>query len=132
MLAVLVAMWGTQTALLRWQWPDYNFATAHLIPAAFLVFLFAFTGLTRRWERKLHSGATTLPRVFNFFLMWKMSKMVVGVVMVFYCWQIFDVLEFRLFLILFAVFYAVFMGLETVALRGIERRYKPTETEGRK
>ncbi|MDR0729596.1 MAG: hypothetical protein LBF19_05700 [Prevotellaceae bacterium] len=131
MVIILVAMWATMAALLRWQWPDYNFPTAHIIPAIFLVFLLIFTGLTRRWERRLCTGVTTLPMVFNFFLMWKMSKMIVGVVLVFCC-QGFGGLEFRVFLILFALFYIVFMGLETYALRGIESRYKAAETEKKK
>ncbi|MDR2361416.1 MAG: hypothetical protein LBD91_01645 [Prevotellaceae bacterium] len=131
MAIILAAMWATMAALLRWQWPDYNFPTAHIIPAVFLVFLLIFTGLTRRWERRLCSGATTLPLVFNFFLMWKMSKMIVGVVLVFCC-QGLGGLEFRVFLILFALFYVVFMGLETSALRGIESRYKAAETKEKK
>lgn len=131
MVAVLAAMWGVMAALFRWQWPDYYFATAHLIPAIFLLFLLIFTGLIRRWKRKLQTGATTLPLVFNFFLMWKMAKMIVGVVLIFCC-QGFGGLEFRVFLILFALFYIVFMGLETYVLRGLERQYKQTETNERK
>jgi hypothetical protein len=123
MAITLVVLWIAMAAVFQWALPAYNFATSHIIPAVFLGFLLVFALLSARWEQKLQAGTTTLPQVFNFFLMWKMSKMIIGVVLVFCC-QTFGGWEFRIFLILFAVFYMVFMALETIALRGIERRYK--------
>jgi hypothetical protein len=128
MAAILLLLWAAMMIVFKNVMPQYDFATAHIIPAVFLAFLLLFTLLSARWEKKLADDSVSLPQVFNYFLMWKMSKMLVGVVLVFCC-QTFERMEFRVFLILFALFYIVFMVLETFALRGIERRYKNLETE---
>jgi hypothetical protein len=127
-IGVLLLLWAGMEMLFRWSLPQYDFVECRYIPLLFLVFLLLYTWLTARWEKKLQTGAITLPHVFNYFLMWKMAKMVVGVVLIFCC-QTFGGMAFRAFLILFALFYIVFMGLETFALRGLERRYKRSKTE---
>jgi hypothetical protein len=115
--------------LFRWVIPQYNFVESRYIPALFFALLLSFTALTSRWEKKLQEGSATLAHVGNYFLIWKMGKLIGALVLFFVCYLNFDYLAFRVFLVLFLLFYSVFMGLEIFALRRIERRYKLSKTE---
>lgn len=130
-LAVLVCLllWVCMEIILRWWMPLYNFAECRYIPVLFLVFLLAFAGLTRRWEKKLREGSVLSAQVGNYFLIWKMSKLVIALLLFFICYLTLDASVFRAFLILFLLFYLVFMGLEVFVLRSIERRYKQPNIE---
>ncbi|MDR2358725.1 MAG: hypothetical protein LBD87_02835 [Prevotellaceae bacterium] len=127
-IAVWLLLWACMEIVLRWVTPQYNFMECRYIPALFLVFLLAFAGLTRQWKKKLREGGVMPAQVSNYFLIWKMSKLVVALLLFFVCFLTLDASVFRVFLILFLLFYLVFMGLEVFVLRSIERRYKQPET----
>ncbi|MDR3350625.1 MAG: hypothetical protein LBN98_03110 [Prevotellaceae bacterium] len=124
--AVWLLLWVGMEITLRWAAPQYNYALAacRYIPALFLIFLLVFTGLVGRWEKKLQEGSLTPAHVGNYFLIWKMSKLVVALLLFFFCYLTMEASVFRAFLLLFLLFYLVFMIMETFTLRSIERRYK--------
>jgi hypothetical protein len=129
-IAVWLLLWAGMEAALRWGLPQYDFTECRYVPVLFLVFLLAFAGLTSRWEKKLQEGSVTPAQVSNFFLMWKMSKLVVALLLFFFCYlTALDTSIFRAILILFLLFYIVFMGWEVFVLRSIERRYKSFQIE---
>ncbi|MDR0582277.1 MAG: hypothetical protein LBG31_04855 [Prevotellaceae bacterium] len=128
-IAVWLLLWTGMEILLRWVMPQYNFTECRYVPVLFLCFLLAFAGLTRQWEKKLREGSILPAQVNNYFLIWKMSKLVVALLLFFICYLTLDAPVFRVFLISFLLFYLVFMGLEIVALRGIERHYKRPDTK---
>jgi uncharacterized protein YacL len=124
-IAVWLLLWAGMEAVLRWGLPQYDFVECRYIPALFLIFLLAFAWFTSRWEKKLRKGSATPAHVSNYFLMWKMGKLVVALLLFFFYYlTALDASIFRAFLILFLLFYVVFMGLEVFVLRSIERRYK--------
>ncbi|MDR1405970.1 MAG: hypothetical protein LBI89_02045 [Prevotellaceae bacterium] len=115
--------------VLRLAIPQYNFAECRYVPVLFLVFLLVFTGLSLRWEKKWQAGSITPAHIGNYFLIWKMSKLVVALLLFFLCYLWLDSMAFRAFLITFLLFYVVFMGLEIFVMRGMERRGKHSGTE---
>ncbi|MDR2801734.1 MAG: hypothetical protein LBB31_00775 [Prevotellaceae bacterium] len=127
--AVWLLLWACMEVALWWALPQYNFVECRYIPALFLLFLLIFAGLSQRWEKKLLENSATPAHVSNYFLMWKMSKLVIALALFFVCYLTLDAPVFRAFLILFLLFYLVFMGLEIAVLRSIERRYKLPKTE---
>ncbi|MDR0694380.1 MAG: hypothetical protein LBF81_03665 [Prevotellaceae bacterium] len=128
-VAVWLLLWVCMEIILRWVAPQYNFTECRYIPVLFLIFLLAFAGLTRQWEKKLREGSVMPAQVNNYFLIWKMSKLVIALLLFFVCYLVLDASIFRAILILFLLFYLVFMGLEVLVLRGIGRRYNHLKIE---
>ncbi|MDR3133238.1 MAG: hypothetical protein LBU42_04360 [Prevotellaceae bacterium] len=128
-MAVWLLLSAVTEILLRRVIPQYDFVECRYIPALFLVFLLIFAGLVWRWEKKLQEGSVTPAHVSNYFLMWKMGKLVIALLLFFFCYLWLDASIFRAFLFLFLLFYLVFMGLEIFVLRSIERRYKRPQTD---
>ncbi|MDR0414391.1 MAG: hypothetical protein LBH84_03140 [Prevotellaceae bacterium] len=93
------------------------------VPALFVLFVAIFRWLMARWENKLLTGKKTILHAFNYFLAWKLAKMLVSVVLI-VCYMKFFGGRLMVFLISFALLYVEFMWMETVAWRGVERRMR--------
>jgi hypothetical protein len=89
-------------------------------PLLFALFAAAFRGLMARWKRKLCADKKKAQQVFNYFLMWKLIKMLVSVAIIVCYMKLFGD-RLRVFLISFALFYVELMWVEVAAWRGMEQ-----------
>jgi hypothetical protein len=90
-------------------------------PLLFVVFAALFRGLMARWRSKLRTDKRKIQQAFNYFLMWKMVKMLVSVALI-VCYMKFFGEQLRVFLISFALFYVELMWVEIAAWKSVEQR----------
>ncbi|MDR1417545.1 MAG: hypothetical protein LBJ57_09055 [Prevotellaceae bacterium] len=90
-------------------------------PVLFVLFIAVFRWLIARWEKSLRANKKTIQHVFNYFLTWKLAKMLVSVALM-VCYMKFFGERLVAFLISFALLYVELMWMETAAWRSVERR----------
>ncbi|MDR1023462.1 MAG: hypothetical protein LBL94_09375 [Prevotellaceae bacterium] len=93
------------------------------IPMVFVLFVAVFRWLMARWKKMLRTGKKTILHAFNYFLAWKLAKMLVSVALV-VCYMKFFGGRLMMFLISFALFYAELMWVEMSAWRAVELKIK--------
>jgi hypothetical protein len=121
MVAALLALSACMSLLVQLLRPRYVYG--YLVPCLFLLFVIVFSLLIARWRKSLYANKMPIQVFFNYFLMWKMGKMLMSIV-IFIVIRKFIAEGFSIFLITFGIFYAVFMPLEIVAIRRVERGYR--------
>lgn len=88
-------------------------------PLLFALFVAVFRGLMARWKGQLGADKKKILHIFNYFLMWKLVKMLLSVVII-VCYMKFFGEKLQVFLISFALFYLELMWVEIAAWRGVE------------
>jgi hypothetical protein len=89
-------------------------------PLLFAAFAAAFRGLMARWRSTLRTDKRKIQHTFNYFLMWKMVKMLASVALI-VCYMKFLGEQLRVFLISFALFYVELMWVEIAAWKSVEK-----------
>ncbi|MCL2562101.1 MAG: hypothetical protein FWE10_07295 [Rikenellaceae bacterium] len=124
MTAVVVGMGFVGRALLRWVWPQYDFAAYPLIPLVFLLTTLIIILLEIRWERGVACGRTTQQRVVVNLMGAKMAKLLLSLILVFLYWRFWGE-QVRPFIVVFSTFYLVCLVLETRVFVSLTKRYAP-------
>ena len=93
-------------------------------PLLFVLFVAVFRGVMARWKGKLGADKKKIQHFFSYFLMWKLVKMMVSVVVI-VCYMKFFGEKLRVFLISLALFYVELMWVEIAAWRDVEQEKPP-------
>jgi hypothetical protein len=123
MIVVIIVMWIAGEAVFRLLLPEYGFGMYPAVPALFLIFALALTVFISAWDRKVRAGAMHKQKVLACFMMFKMAKLLVSAIAIF-CYFKFVGYNNDAFLLTFAIYYMVFLALESFAIYGFERRIK--------
>ena len=124
MTAVVVGMGLIGWVILRWVWPQYDFAAYPLIPLVFLITTLIIILLEIRWERGVERGRTTQQRVVVNLMGAKMAKLLLSLILVLLYWRFWGE-QIRPFVVVFSLFYMVSLVLETRVFVSFTRRYAP-------
>lgn len=122
MMSVIILMWLAGKAIFRWWLPEYDFSLYAAIPVLFMVFTIVLAVLISVWDRKVRTGAMPRQKVVVWFMTFKMVRLLVSAAAIL-CYMKFIGENKGAFLVTFAIFYFVFLGLETFVINRFDRKH---------
>ena len=122
MVSVLLFLGIAGWALLHWVLPQYWFNAYPLIPLVFVIFAVILVLLSLRWEKGVESGRTTQQRVAINLMGAKMGKLLLSLILILLYWKFWGE-QTKTFFVVFAIFYAVSLFMETMVSVKFTQKY---------
>lgn len=114
MIMILLVMWIGGWAILRWLLPQYYFEVYPMIPLTFIVITVVTALLSMKWHKDVEAGRCSQQKMTMNIMAAKMGKFLLSILIILLYWIIFGH-HTREFLTVFAIYYAVYLVMETLA-----------------